>query len=54
MGIWQIIYIALMCIGLGVHAAKHGEPRGGTYNFAGAVFSAGITTGVLYMGGFFG
>lgn len=53
MGIWQIIYIALLMMGLGIHLAKDGQRREGHYSFGTALFSLAIQIVLLYLGGFF-
>lgn len=53
MGIWQISYIVIMVLSLGINLAKHGEPRDGKYSFWSALIAMGIQIGILYMGGFF-
>lgn len=56
----QIIVLALWGISLGVHLAKHGEPRievDGSqqkYSFTKDVIRVSIWSGLLYWGGFFG
>lgn len=54
MGIWQIILIGLYCLSLGIHAARHGQPREDKYNFWSTLLSAAITMFILFKGGFFG
>ena len=54
LGIWQIIYIGILCLGLGVAAAKHGQPRTDKYNFWVQLVSVAITITILAFGGFFG
>lgn len=53
MGIWQIIYLALLMMGLGIHLAKDGQPKEGKYSFWTALISLGIQIALLYFGGFF-
>lgn len=52
MGVWQIIYIALMIIGLCCAAGYHGKPRP-NYNFWSILFSTGLELFILWKGGFF-
>lgn len=52
MGIPQIIWIVLMCIGLGIDLANHGQPRTNT-NFFTSLISAVIAFLILKAGGFF-
>lgn len=49
----QIIFIVLMAMNFGVHAAKHGEPRD-PYNIGWAALGVAVTVVLLYWGGFFG
>lgn len=48
-----LIYLALVCVGLGVSATKNGQPRAGKHSFIGAVVGTGVILGLLYWGGFF-
>lgn len=48
----QIIYLALMFLGMGVIAAKHGQPHK-PYNFGATMVAATITIVLLAWGGFF-
>lgn len=49
----QLTYLALSCLAVGVHLAKHGEPRKDKYGFWSALISSAIMTFILYKGGFF-
>lgn len=53
MHIPQIIFIVISCIGLGVEAQRHGQPRTGNYNVNIVVLATIIQFGLLYWGGFF-
>jgi hypothetical protein len=53
-GIPQIIILGFMFISLGIHIAKHGEPKLTKYHFVADFISSAITCGILYWGGFFG
>lgn len=53
MGGWQITYIVLMCLSLGISLKEHGEPKTGYNNFWTSLLAVGIQIGILYMGGFF-
>lgn len=53
MGIWQIIWICIMAISLGVNLALHGKPKKGNNNFFVALISFGIQLVPLIFGGFF-
>lgn len=53
LGIPQILYLALILMGLGVHLAKDGQPRTDKYSFWGQLFITIITVYILYKGGFF-
>lgn len=50
----QIVWIGLVCLGVGVSLAKDGEPKTGNHNFVAdcAGYALGLT--LLYFGGFFG
>ena len=54
MGPWQIVWIALMMLSLGVCLADHGKTRVTTDNFWVSLISVIIMNGILYAGGFFG
>ena len=49
----QIIMIALLGMGLGMHMIKHGEPREGTYSFPIQLVATLIEISLLVWGGFF-
>lgn len=49
----QIIIIVLYALSLGVHMAKHGEPKDGKYNFVSSLITCAIIFGCLWWGGFF-
>ena len=51
--IWIIAYLALVFIGVGINAAKHGDARTGYYSFWVALFSSALTLFILYKGNFF-
>lgn len=53
MGIWQIIYVALLMLSLGISLAKHGEPRDDKYSFGASFIATAIQIAILYAGGFF-
>ena len=54
MGVWQIVWIALMALSLGCTLADHGKTRVKTDNIWIALASVTITNLILYAGGFFG
>lgn len=54
MGIWQVIWIGLMMLSLGIVLSQHGRPRTGKYSFWTSLISFGIEFAILYYGGFFG
>ena len=54
MGIWQIIWLGLMMLSLGVNLAQHGKPKTGVHSFWSALIGFGIQFAILYYGGFFG
>lgn len=54
MGWPQYLYLALMCIGVGMTCAKHGQPKSGEHDGWVTIISAGITVAILWAGGFFG
>ena len=53
MGIWQIIWIGLMMLSLGVNLAHHGKPKSGNSNFLHSLIAFGVHFTILYFGGFF-
>lgn len=54
MGFWQIVFIAMCCMGVGIVAAKHGEYKTDEkYNVWTTLIGALIEIGILYAGGFF-
>lgn len=53
-GLWQIIYIFIMGLGLGMVAMRHGQPKEGNENFWVTLISAFIQAFIMYMGGLFG
>lgn len=51
----QLIFLALMLIGIGVSLARFGEPkRRDTYDLVDVLIGPAISFGLLYWGGFFG
>jgi hypothetical protein len=48
----QLIYLALMVLGLGVSLAKHGEPRS-PMNAGTHILGLAIAISLLWWGGFF-
>lgn len=53
MGIWQVIWIALSAIGVGVAMVKHGEYRDDRYNIWATLVATAIEFFILAKGGFF-
>ena len=53
MGIWQIIWIAVMALSLGSNLASHGKTEVKTYNFFTTLIAFGINFAILWFGGFF-
>lgn len=53
MGVYQIIYLVLLGIGLLIDANSHGKPRLGDYNFFGSLVARGLMVFILFEGGFF-
>ena len=49
----QFIILGLMVLSTGMHLAKHGDSKTGTWNFGHALISDAITISLLYWGGFF-
>lgn len=49
----QLIYIALIIVGLTIHLVKHGEKRTDSYNVFIHAFGIGLTLWILHSGGFF-
>lgn len=54
MGIWQIVYVGMMLVSLGINLAKDGEPRDDYYSFGTSFIACVIQIGLLWAGGFFG
>jgi hypothetical protein len=54
MGICQIIYVAMLFMGLGVSLKEHGEPKRGTNNAWYSIIGVIIQLVLLSFGGFFG
>ena len=52
MGWAQITIVVLLAMGLGMAAAKHGEPKG-NWSFGWQLFAAALEIWLLYSGGFF-
>ncbi len=53
MGWPQVTWIVLATFGVAVSSVKHGQPKG-NWNFWDSIISAGLYSGLLYAGGFFG
>lgn len=54
LGTPQIIYLALLFIGVGAEAANHGRPKKGNHNFWVALIGTGLALALQYWGGFYG
>jgi hypothetical protein len=54
LGIPQLILLGLTVLSLGIHLAKHGEPKGTSWNFFHVAIADAIVLVLLYWGGFFG
>ena len=50
----QIIIIVLIAMNVGLHLAKHGQPRTDKYDFFWELFGKAILVALLWWGGFFG
>ena len=50
---WNITYVMMLVLSLGVYLAKHGENKNGKYNFWVGLLSTFINLFILYKGGFF-
>ena len=48
-----IILFIIWGIGLGISAAKHGQPRTNNYNFWGTLIATAIEVGLLWWAGLF-
>lgn len=53
LNIWNLAFLALLFLGVGINLGKHGEPKQGKYNFWVALLGAGMYLFILYKGGFF-
>lgn len=49
----QMIYLGLVLMGLGINLARHGEFKGGRYNFWTGLLAVGLQMSLLAWGGFF-
>lgn len=49
----QVTYLALLFLGLGMEAAKHGAARTGKHDIRVSIVASGLMFGLLYAGGFF-
>lgn len=52
-GIWQIVWIAVMALSMGVNLAKHGKVNTKPNSFWAALIAFGIHLFILIKGGFF-
>lgn len=52
-GIWQVIYLIILFLPVGVSIVKHGEPREGEYHALASLISVAIDITLLALGGFF-
>lgn len=50
----QVIFCIWIGTGLGICAAKNGQPREGKFSFTGSVMRSVLLAALLYWGGFFG
>ena len=53
MGVPQILYIALLALGVGVSLARHGQPKTGNESVWITLIGVSIQVGLLLWGGFF-
>ena len=42
MNIWLMIYLGIQLLGVGIHLARHGEPKVDRYNFITSILGFGI------------
>lgn len=54
LGIWQVVWLIIAFMNLGMALAWHGEPKDGSYNFWVTLITEAIVASILYLGGFFG
>lgn len=54
MGAPQIIYVVLIALSLGIHLARHGEPRNARFSIWSGLVNASASIGLVWWGGFFG
>lgn len=54
MGIWQIIYVGILMLSLGINMAQHGKTEVKKHNFWYSFVACVIQLGILWAGGFFG
>lgn len=50
---YQLIYLLMITLSLGMTFAKHGEPKTGKENGWITLITAGVVLFILYKGGFF-
>lgn len=56
MGFWQILYIVIVVLGLGISLERHGKRQGNhnsKHNFWATLIGSAILFTILYFGGFF-
>lgn len=53
MRVFQIIYIGMIVLGLGISVGKHGQPKEERYNGWVSLIAAAIDITILALGGFF-
>lgn len=54
LGVFQLIALGLMVLGLGITLSQHGKPKEGKHSFWVTLVSQAIWFLILYFGGFFG
>lgn len=52
MGAAQITMMCLLALSVGIHVAKHGEPRRDKYSVWTGLLAAAINIAILWWGGF--
>jgi len=51
--IWPLIYLGLLCLGLGISLEQHGKAKTGKHNVWHGLITVAIIIYILYKGGFF-
>lgn len=50
---WQLVFIIMVGLSLGIAMGEHGKPKTGVHNFLTSLIAILIEVFILFMGGFF-